>query len=366
MTESSTNTPASSNGTTSEKPLNSVSEKLGHLDQGKLTSLLRKTLMNEPSEQASTAPAEAAKAEEKPVEQTSEETESNDTATEEKNDLSQEQVKEPTSDDDNSTEKSEESEPEEVADDEQGLPKGIKKRIDKLVAKRKEIEEQLKAKEEEIESLKSAKPAVADAPIAPLPTNPYLHLDDQTAVESEIQQARRVRRWCEENPDGATVTGPDGKEVDYSSEQIRAIKLNAIDALEEHLPRQLNYVQNKSKLDPIAESEYTWWKNKASREYQAAQNMLKNFPELRRFPDYKIVIGDYIRGSMERENNYSKQKQATSGKAVVKKAPTQPSKPTAAPVQMSKQQISTQAADQKFRKTGSQESLKELILNRFV
>jgi hypothetical protein len=366
MTDSSTNTPTQSNGNVSEKPLNPVSEKLGHLDQEKLTSLLKKSLMNEPSEQATTKPAEAPKAEEQQVEKTSEETVSDDTATEETNDLSQEQAKEAASENEDSEEKSEESEPEEVTEDDQGLPKGVKKRIDKLVAKRKEIEEQLKAKEAEIESLKAAKPEVADAPVAPLPTNPYLHLDNQSAVESEIQQARRVRRWCEENPDGATVAGPDGKEVDYSAEQIRAIKLNAIDALEEHLPRQLNYVQNKSKLDPIAESEYSWWKNKASREYQQAQNMLKNFPELRRFPDYKIVIGDYIRGSMERENNYAKQKQATTGKTVVKKAPSQPIKPSAAPVQMSKQEIKTQVAEQKFRKTGSQEALKELVLSRFV
>jgi len=358
---------APANGTEAEKPLTtSVGEKLGALDEAKLSALLRKSFLNEPGEEpAKPAPAQA---EEKPVEETSEEAPAKAEADEDTNDLSQELTQQ-TSDEETSEAEAPEAKAEEPAAEE-GLPKGAQKRIDKLTAARKAAEAKAAQLEAEINALKQkldAKPAVDDAPVRPTPDNPYLHLQTQADVDSAISEARKVRRWAEEHPDGTTVRDANGKETEYSAEDIRRIKLNAIDALEEHLPRQLQYVQARAQIDPQAESTYSWWKDKTSREYQAAQNMLKAFPELRKFPDYKMVVGDYLRGAQARESEYARQKSGqAAAKPAVKKAPAQPSRPAIAPPTVTPQERNAKDAVNRFRKAPNSDSLKDVVLSQFL
>lgn len=362
-TESSAKEAAPANGTDANKPLTtSVGDKLGMLDQERLTSLLRKSLLDEPAQAA--APAEE-KSEDKPAE-TSEEAPAQAEANEDTNDLSQEPTDQSNQE---QTESEQAEEPAQAEEADDGLPKGVQKRIDKLTARNRETEAKakaLEAKVAELESKLQAKPAVEETPVKPTPDNPYLHLQSQSDVEAAITEAKRVRRWCEMNPDGGVVKGPDGKETEYSIEEVRSIKLNAVEALEDHLPRQLQYVQARSQIDPQAEATYSWWKDRTSREYQAAQNMLKAFPELRKFPDYKMVVGDYLRGAADREANYAKQKAAVTSKPVVKKAPAQPTRPAAAPPTVTPQERTAKDAHDRFRKAPTTDALKDVLISRFL
>jgi hypothetical protein len=337
------------NGTSADKPLTtSVADKLGKISEEKLASLLRRSLSNEPAQ----APAPDKKAE-----STSEESTADAEATE---DNSQATVEET----------SKFAEVEQSTDAvEEGLPKGAQKRIDKLTALRKEAEAKATQLEAQIADLRfkleTKAASIADAPIRSTPDNPYLHLQSQAEVDLAFAEARKVRRWCEENADGATVKDKVGKETDYSAEDVRRIKLNALDALEEHLPKQLRYVNTRSQIDPMAESEYQWWKDRTSREYAVAQNMLTAFPELRKFPDYKMVIGDYIRGAAQRENNYAAQK-AGAAKAPLKKAPVQPTRSTSGPASVTAKERDSKNAEAKFRKTATTSNLKDLLLQQFL
>jgi hypothetical protein len=337
------------NGTSADKPLNtSVADKLGKISEEKLASLLRRSLSNEPAQ----APAPDTKAE-----STSEESTADAEATEDKTQATVEET-------------SKFAEVEQSTDAvEEGLPKGAQKRIDKLTALRKEAEAKATQLEAQIADLRfkleTKAASVEDAPIRSTPDNPYLHLQSQAEVDSAFAEARKVRRWCEENADGATVKDKVGKETDYSAEDVRRIKLNALDALEEHLPKQLKYVNTRSQIDPMAESEYQWWKDRTSREYAVAQNMLTAFPELRKFPDYKMVIGDYIRGAAQRENNYAAQK-AGAAKAPLKKAPVQPTRSTSSPASVTAKERDAKNAEAKFRKTATTSNLKDLLLQQFL
>jgi hypothetical protein len=340
----------SDNGTSADKPLNtSVADKLGKISEERLSALLRRSLSDEPAQ----APAPDNKAE-----TTSEETPANAEATEDTTTL-QETVEDTSKEAD--VEQTE-------APVEEGLPKGAQKRIDKLTALRKEAEAKAAQLEAQIADLTlklNTRPATEDAPVKATPDNPYLHLQSQAEVDAAFAEARRVRRWCEENADGATVKDKVGKETEYSAEDVRRIKLNALDALEEHLPKQLQYVNTRSQIDPMAESEYQWWKDRTTREYAIAQNMLKAFPEIRKFPDYKMVIGDYIRGAAERESNYAKQKTAAT-KPVVKKAPVQPTRSNSAPATVTAKERDAKNAEAKFRKSANASNLKDVLLQQFL
>jgi hypothetical protein len=159
------------------------------------------------------------------------------------------------------------------------------------------------------------------------------------------------------NPDGAVVTNKDGSETDYSAEEVRNIKIKALDALEEHLPARANYLQNYMQMEQVAVKEYPWWKDKSAKERQIAESFIKHFPEIQKFPDYKVVVGDYIRGVQARENK-SKQTAPV-------KAPSQP-RPSASPARVPQQDANAQVAKKRFTVSGNRDDLSSIIANRFL
>jgi len=339
------NTQAADNGTAAAA-MNPMSEKLGQLDISKLANLLREPNQDNPKK------AEPVEAEEKQP----------DDAVTEVIEESDQNLKSET---DNETESDNEQEVEAQQEDnveKDELPKGVKKRIDKLTAKRHELEEQLKQKEQEIESLRSSTQKQEEVRQAPTADNPYQHLDNQSAIEAEIKNARNIREWCEMNPDGAVVSNKDGTETEYSSEDVRRIKSNTLRAIEEHLPKQLSYVNARQQLDPVAVTAYKWWNDRSSQEYQTAQQMLKAFPELMRYPDYKLVVGDYIRGAKVREQ----ESKASQKSPTIKKAQVQPTKPSSSPINASQKQSDTEAAKNRFAKSRNTDSLASVIKNQFL
>lgn len=243
-------------------------------------------------------------------------------------------------------------ESEEVAD--RGLPRGVKKRIDKLVAKRREAEQEVERMKAELERLEQEanKPARASE----IRKNPFAKLTDTEQVAKEIERAKQIRRWCEMNPDGAVVRNADGTETEYTAEQVRDIKVKTMDALEEHLPAQLSYINNFRTVEQVASKEYPWWKDKSSKERQIAEAFLQHFPEITRFPDYKMVLGDYIRGVKARES--------AKRSNVVTKVPSQP-KSSGMPVSQP-QGKAAQDSMTRFRSSGGKEDLSDIIASRFL
>jgi hypothetical protein len=184
-------------------------------------------------------------------------------------------------------------------DSERGLPKGVKKRIDKLIAKKREAEDELGRLKTENERLMQEVGRPAQTQVNS--KNPYSNISDAKSIQKEAEKAKQIRRWCEMNPDGGVVTDAQGNETEYTALEVRNIKIRALDALEEHLPAQMQYVQNEQQVESVVAKVYPWWKDKSSAERQIAEAFLQHFPEIKRFPDYKMVVGDYIRGIKSRE-----------------------------------------------------------------
>jgi hypothetical protein len=245
-----------------------------------------------------------------------------------------------------------ESQPEEES--ERGLPKGVKKRIDKLTAKRREAEAEVERLKSELERLEQE----AATP-AQIPTNdsPFAHLRSIEEVNKEYDQAKQVRRWCELNPDGAVVTKPDGSEVEYTAEDVRMIKIKTIDAIEEHLPKRVQFLQQQQQFDNIAQKDYTWWKDRTSKERQMAESFIKAFPEILRAPDHKLVLGHLITGI----KTYESQKRGSAPQ----RAPIQP-KTSASPVPLKKNQVTAQVAKQRYASSNSRDDLSAIILSKFL
>lgn len=236
--------------------------------------------------------------------------------------------------------------------------KGVQKRIDKLTALRKQAEEQAEKLKQEVENLKTKVESSKSTEIVVKSDDavPYANLNTIAEIEQEIAQARSVRRWCEENSNGVVVQNADGTETEYSYEDVKRIKLNAMDAMEEHLPKRLNYIQTKAKVDAIAYKEYPWLKDKSSKERQIAESFIKAFPQITRFPDYNVVIGDYIRGMQAREN-------ASKGRNI-QRAPHQPTSNYASPSRY--KDNSDPDATRRYAKSNSSSDLAAIIKSKFI
>jgi len=249
----------------------------------------------------------------------------------------------------------EQSEQDEYEGADRGLPKGVKKRIDKLVAKRREAEQEVERMKAELERLEQE--AKKPARTQEIRKNPFAGLNDESQINSEVERAKQIRRWCEMNPDGGVVKDAQGNETEYSAEQVRNIKVKAMDALEEHLPAQLAYINNFKHVEQVASKEYPWWKDKSSKERQIAEAFIQHFPEITRFPDYKMVLGDYIRGVKSRE--MSKQNAAS------QRVPSQP-KMSGSPVSQPQRQAMTKDNLTRFRSSGGKDDLENIIASKFL
>jgi hypothetical protein len=227
-----------------------------------------------------TAPAPTAENSEE-VETDGEETEESDDGTEEATD--EEATEEPTD---------EESE-------EENKPKSLEKlekRIDKLTRKRKEAEtaaEQLRA---ENESLKAEVEKRSAIKLEPTDDDPLADIESADDLDAKVSAAKKVRSWALANPDGATVTGPDGTER-YVDRAEMAKYIAQTDALlTDHAPSRREYLREREAILPEAKSAYPDLFKAGTQAHKVMIETLKRVPALKRLPNYEMIVGDALAG----------------------------------------------------------------------
>jgi hypothetical protein len=229
---------------------------------------------------------------------------------------------------------------------------GVQKRIDKLTAMRKLAEEQAESLKQEVEQYKSKIDEFER--VNSMPTkdaeNPFADLSNVEQIKAEYEQARSLRYQCEASPDGFSIG-----ETYFGPEEVKAMKVNTMKAMEIGLPKQLEFVKAREHFEPIANEAYPWYKNKDSQEYKFAQHVMSTFKDLKKFPDYKLFVGDYVRGYIAR-NAQSIKKTATSSRA-----PQMQVKPTSAPTPTNRSDATTRGLESRYLKSGSREDLKAAV-----
>lgn len=258
----------------------------------------------------------------------------------------------PTAEDGNqvhSDEEVENAEPEVKSD-------GFQKRIDKLTYLRKQAEEQVDILKKEVDSYKSRLEQVDTIQSRPVPTadNPFADLVDEVKIKSEYETARDLKYKCEENPDGFMIG-----EKEFSPSEVKEMRINAMRAMEIHLPKQLQFVRAKSEFDKTASEQYPWFNRPESQEYKLAQEVLSNFKNFKAYPDYKLFVGDYVQGFMAR--NAKSLKKPNPAKAV----PSMGVKPTSSPVVSSNVGATARNIEARYAKSQNRDDLKKAV-SRFL
>jgi hypothetical protein len=269
---------------------NPVETKLGHLDVNSLTDLLKSGFLNEEENVPATAEQEGI----------FEETDSSEEDVDQSEDTP--------------------DQPDEV--DESTLSKGVQKRINKLVAAKKAAQAELDAQKTRLAQLEgeleSAKTSTSVR--QPEASEFVASLDTQKRVEEEYNRALDVILWCEDNIDGGVIPAPNGEEYELTAAEVRAMKRTAMKRKEIELPKRMQYLQSQAAAEAQVTKDFPWYANPASEEFQFTQQVLKEFPEIKRRPDHKHVLGLLALGA--KAYNEQKTKKVA---APIKRAPVQPS-----------------------------------------
>lgn len=195
----------------------------------------------------------------------------------------------------------EDADEEEATEDEK--PAGsekVQKRIDKLTARAKtaeekvaEVEAELEKVRAESEELRKAGPQVVSAPSA---DNPLSDVSSPAELTTRVNGAVALKRWCIENPDGGTVKNKEGEDVEFEPAQVRKMLADMEEIITVHAPRRERYLAESETNGKVAREVYPEMFKTGSEMEKAFQQLVKAWPEVTRFPDYQLVLGDYIAG----------------------------------------------------------------------
>ena len=230
--------------------------------------------------------------------------------------------------DSNEAEDTSEEESDQPEADESSLSKGVQKRINKLVAAKKAAQAELEAQKATLAKLQSElESAKSSIPAKQVEVSDFVaSLESPERVKQEYDKALEVILWCEDNADGGVIPH-NGEEVELTAAEVRAMKRTAIKRKEIELPQRMQYLQQQIEAEQAVLKDFPWYKNPASEEYQFSQTVIKEFPEIKRRPDYKHVVGLLALGA-KAYNEMKAKKPATP----IKRAPVQPSVKAAPPV----------------------------------
>jgi hypothetical protein len=230
-----------------------------------------------------------------PKAEDSEEVETDEEETEESADEESEDAADEEADDEPADEESEE--------EESSKPKAIdklEKRIDKLTRRRKEAEtaaEQLRA---ENESLKAEVEKRSAIKLEPTAEDPLADIDSADDLNAKVSAAKKVRAWALANPDGATITGPDGTER-YVDRAEMAKYIAQTDALlTDHAPTRREYLREREAILPEAKAAYPDLFKPGTQAHKVMVDTLKRVPALKRLPNYEMIVGDALAGMSAR------------------------------------------------------------------
>lgn len=196
----------------------------------------------------------------------------------------------------------------------------VQERIDKLTAQKKSAEEELVALKSKVEELSKA-PTKEYIP-APTRQDPLADVLSFDELRNREAIAESVRENCLRNPDGYTIADKDGKEVFFDVKDVREALVETDRLLRKDIPNRANWLTANQQSLEITKQDFPWMFDSRTPEYQLAQTMERNFPDIKKIPQYKQFIGYAILG--EKTINAEKSKKSTAPKAEGKKLPTPP------------------------------------------
>jgi len=187
----------------------------------------------------------------------------------------------------------------EELDSKSGLPVKVQQRIDKITAEKGDLRTKLAERDSEIMELKQKLDGktVENLVLTPTLASPLTDVLNEVELDNRVAAAKRAKRWALQNINGAVVAGSGGAEDrEYTEQEVRQIMANADELLTETAPARRQFLKDQALWDAQAKTVYPGLFDAKTPLYQEAVGYIKAMPELLRFPDFKVCIGDFIEG----------------------------------------------------------------------
>jgi hypothetical protein len=171
---------------------------------------------------------------------------------------------------------------------------GAEKRIEELLRERRESDSRYESQLAQLrEQLSAARQDRVD------PLNPFATIDDLPELQAAERRERAIFRWAlenEHNPDGADMPDGKGGKVHFEPEEIRRIKINTYDLLNQVEPRR-EFLREKTTRETAATEVYPWLRSIKEGPGAEVQKLIEDRPYLRQSPDYKLLAADAVVGA---------------------------------------------------------------------
>lgn len=212
--------------------------------------------------------------------------------------------------------------------------KNINARIGKLTSQRKRAEEQKQQADERAEKLQGEVSKLQEqldkqGTQSLLASDPLADVMTKRDLRERAKQARDWRRWAQRNPDGGEYKFPDGTTQEYDTQQAETILKYSDDMLEEHIPAREKWLEGNQQFDSLASQHFPAWTDTSSDVYGEYQEILRDMPEIKRFPNWKQLIGVFHMGLGAYNQAITKKPEASKPKPKKVAKPTEPTKVSA-------------------------------------
>jgi hypothetical protein len=244
-------------------------------------------------------------------------------------------------------------EPEKPEETEEAKADPVQKRIDKLTAQKKSAEEEVtKLKESIAEYEKAPKKEIVLTPSPKDPLSDILSVEDLTKRSEAVE---RMREHCLRNPDGFSYQH-EGKEVFVDAAEVREHIVDTDRLLRKDIPARQKWLDTHSQTNAEAKRVFPELFDSRTADYQTAQSMLAQLPELKRIPSYNYIIGCAIQGERLIQSKQNPKKAV----AETKKVPTPPTS-SAGSVANASKKVAT-----KITSRSSQGDIEQHIMDKYL
>jgi hypothetical protein len=187
-------------------------------------------------------------------------------------------------------------------------PASAKARVAKEAQKRRARTEELTATQARLAQVEAALRDGAGRQGASPPTmrDPLADVMDAAGLARAEEQFEALLEFAEMNPDGADDVfigrNPDGSEkrMDYTAQDIAKMKVTAEKVLRKGIPAKAQWLAAAGENVRETQKMYPSIFKDGSEESQTAALILNQLPEIQRFPDFALWIGDAIAGRKAR------------------------------------------------------------------
>lgn len=161
---------------------------------------------------------------------------------------------------------------------------GAEARINELVARAKTAEEQLAAANEQLAAYR----ARDDGQLSP---DVLDHVESPEELTTAQKRYNALLSWAIQNPEGGKLG-----DKEYSAEEVRALHAEAQSLINEAIPQRREYLTRRVEFDREAVNFYPWLKDTTKGAGAQVAQAIKEMPQLRKSPNYRLAVADAVVG----------------------------------------------------------------------